>query len=47
MQLAGTIRNAPDRHCVEVTVALDHEGDEGEGDPADSAGDLPTTLGAK
>src|SRR5215467_10909663 len=46
-ELAGTIGNASDRYCVEVTVALDHEGDEGEGGPADPSGDLPAALGGE
>src|SRR5215470_413506 len=44
---ADTARNALDRYCLEVAVALDHEGDEGESDPADPAGDLPATLGGE
>jgi len=41
------VRDAVDRYRVEVAAALDHERDEGEGDPADSPGDLPAALGGK
>ena len=47
MWLAGATRDASDRYRVEVTVAPDYEGDKGEGDAADSSGDLPATLGGE
>ena len=34
-----------DGDCVEVTMAFDHEGDEGKGSPAGSPGYLPASLG--